>query len=75
MLDFQHCELEQVTYHYIQITGEFYGAAYVGGYFHLVGDGQIDTLITADSYSDKYQFKYEPIGEVSGELEFEVWLR
>ncbi len=75
VLDFQHCELEKVTYHYIHVTGEFFGEAYIGGYFHLVGNGRIDTLITADSYFDKYRFNYEPVGEVSGELEIEFWLR
>jgi len=73
-LDFSACDLKQVTYHSIHISGEVYGDFMIGEYFKAEGKGKYDTLITADYYSDIFNFYYRPLGEVKGELIFKVIL-
>ncbi|MDG1276571.1 MAG: hypothetical protein P8O16_04770 [Algoriphagus sp.] len=73
-LDFSACGLKQVTYHSIRISGEVYGDFLVGEYFKVEGKGHYDTLITADYYSDRFNFYYNPLGEVNGDLTFKVIL-
>ncbi|WP_075350340.1 hypothetical protein [Algoriphagus marinus] len=73
-LDFSACGLKQVTYHSIRISGEVYGDFLVGESFKVEGKGHYDTLITAEYYSDRFNFYYRPLGEVKGELTFKVIL-
>lgn len=73
-LDFSACDLKLVTYHSIHISGEVYGDFIVGEYFKAEGKGKYDTLITADYYSDIFNFYYRPLSEVKGELTFKVIL-
>jgi hypothetical protein len=74
-MDFSDCNLGNVHYQNIRISGELEGTAYVGGFFKIKGKGHYDTLIRSDYYSDSYTFRYEPEGEVTGDLRFEVWLQ
>ena len=76
VLDFSACGLNQVTYHSIHISGagEVYGDFLVGEYFKVEGKGHYDTLITAEYYSDRFNFYYSPLGEVDGDLTFKVIL-
>lgn len=73
-LDFSACDLKQVTYHSIRISGEVYGDFLVGESFKVEGKGHYDTLITAEYYSDRFKFYYSPLGEVNGDLKFKVIL-
>lgn len=73
-INFSDCNLGYVHYQNIRISGELEGTAYVGGFFKIEGKGHYDTLIRSDYYSDSYTFRYEPSGEVIGDLQFEVWL-
>lgn len=73
-MDFSNCNLGYIHYQNIRISGELEGTAYVGGFFKIEGNGAYDTLIRSDYYSDSYIFRYEPEGEVIGDLQFEVWL-
>jgi hypothetical protein len=73
-LDFSACGLKKVTYHSIRISGEVYGDFLVGEYFKVEGNGYYDTLITAEFYSDRFNFHYSPLGEVNGDLTFKVIL-
>ncbi|MBY5949419.1 hypothetical protein KUV23_00460 [Algoriphagus marincola] len=73
-MDFSNCNLGYVHYQNIRISGELEGTAFVGVFFKIEGKGHYDTLIRSDYYSDSYTFRYEPSGEVTGDLQFEVWL-
>ncbi|WP_425636917.1 hypothetical protein ACPUEN_16100 [Algoriphagus yeomjeoni] len=73
-LDFSFCNINP-NYFQLHFSGELEGDILLLEYYKFSGNGKIDTLITADYYANEFIFKYSPLGEVKGDLDFDISLR
>jgi len=70
-IDFTDCGNDIIYYH-LEIEGELEGEIIILDYFKFKALGRIDTLVYGDHYSNKFNFKYRPIGAVEGKLKFRI---
>jgi hypothetical protein len=72
-IDFEACG-DYIHYYKLDIEGELDGEITILDIYKFKAKGRIDTLIRADHYSNKFNFKYKPIGPVEGKLKFRITL-
>ena len=72
-IDFTDCR-DDILYYKLKIEGELDGEIIVKNIYTSKAQGKIDTLIQGEYYSNKFYFKYEPIGPVEGKLKFKITL-
>jgi hypothetical protein len=72
-IDFEACG-DYIHYYKLDIEGELDGEITILDIYKFKAKGRIDTLIRADHYSNKFNFKYKPIGPVEGKLKFKITL-
>ncbi|RAI85786.1 hypothetical protein [Algoriphagus yeomjeoni] len=72
-IDFAGCG-DNIHYYKLDIEGELNGEIVLLNIYKFKAKGRIDTLIRGDYYSNKFNFKYKPIGPVEGDLKFKITL-
>ena len=72
-IDFEACG-DYIHYYKLDIEGELDGEIIIKDIYKLKAQGKIDTLIQGEYYSNKFYFKYKPIGPVEGKLKFKITL-
>lgn len=72
-IDFGACG-DDINYYRLDIEGEVYGDIIIKNIYRFSPQGKLDTLIRGEYYSNKFYFKYTPIGPVEGELKFRITL-
>jgi hypothetical protein len=65
---------DNILYYELNIEGELDGEIIIKNIYKFKTEGKIDTLIQGEYYSNKFYFKYKPIGPVEGKLKFRVTL-
>jgi hypothetical protein len=65
---------DNIDYYKLNIEGELDGEIIIKNIYKLKAQGKIDTLIQGEYYSNKFYFKYKPIGPVEGRLKFKITL-
>ena len=72
-IDFTDCG-DDILYYELDIEGELDGEIIIKNIYTFKAQGKIDTLIQGEYYSNKFNFKYKPIGPVEGKLKFKITL-
>jgi hypothetical protein len=72
-IDFAGCG-DNILYYELNIEGELDGEIIIKNIYKFKAQGKIDTLIQGEYYSNKFYFKYKPIGPVEGKLKFKITL-
>jgi len=72
-VDFDKCG-DYIVYYASRVKGELSGEFLIKDIYQIKAAGKINTLIRGEHYSNKFNFKYSPIGSVKEDLEFQITL-
>lgn len=72
-INFEGCG-DDISYYKLDVQGELDGEISVQNIYKIKAQGKIDTLIRGEFYSNEFNFKYEPKGQVKGKVKFQITL-
>ncbi len=65
---------DDISYYKLDVQGELDGEINFQNIYIITAQGKIDTLIRGEFYSNEFNFKYEPKGQVKGKVKFQITL-